>query len=105
MVNDRQNDEHALRFNRAASSAHRAARNVEWLRYAASLMLVLATVAFSILGHTSKILAVVGFSWAILSLLLLSPLARERAAEAAALQEHFDTYVYEMKWGEQKERV
>lgn len=105
MINERQNDDHAIEFNRAAASAHRAARNVEWLRYTISLILVLASVIFIFLGDTIRILAVAGFAWAMLSLLALSPAARARSSEAASVQEYFDTYVYQMKWGEQTQKV
>ncbi|MHC5704243.1 hypothetical protein HHX38_22155 [Streptomyces sp. PKU-MA01144] len=105
MINDRQNDERSLLLNKAANAAHRAAQKVEWLRYAPSLALAATAAVFAFMQKTSHVLIVAGFAWAVISFLLLSPLAKSRCGEAARLQEHFDTYVFGMEWTERAEKV
>jgi hypothetical protein len=105
LINDRQNDERGLLLNKAANAAHRSAQKVEWLRYAPSLALAATAATFALLQRTSQILIIAGFVWAVISFLLLSPLAKSRCSEAARLQEHFDSYVFDIEWTERAEKV
>ncbi|WP_338687030.1 S-4TM family putative pore-forming effector [Streptomyces acidiscabies] len=105
LIKDRQNDERGLLLNKAANAAHRSAQKVEWLRYAPSLALAATAVVLACLQKTSQILIVAGFAWALISVLLLSPLAKLRCGEAAKLQEHFDTYVFCMDWAERESKA
>ncbi|MFF7951618.1 S-4TM family putative pore-forming effector [Streptomyces griseorubiginosus] len=104
-INERQKDDRGLLLHTAVIAAHRAAQKIEWLRYTPSLLIAVAGATFSCLQRTNTALLVISFAWAILSTLLLAPLVKQRSSEAARLQEHFDTHVFDMEWSERGEKV
>jgi hypothetical protein len=105
LINERQNDDRGLLLNKAVNAAHHSARRVEWLRYVPSLALAVAAAVFACLEKTNPALIIAGFVWALVSTVVLAPLAKLRCAEAAKLQEHFDTYVFGMGWDEKNDKV
>ncbi|MEU3853088.1 S-4TM family putative pore-forming effector [Streptomyces sp. NPDC029554] len=104
-INERQKDDRGLLLHTAVIAAHRAAQRIEWLRYTPSLLIAVVGAVFACLQRTNTVLIIISFVWAVLSTLLLAPLVKQRSTEAARLQEHFDTYVFEMEWSERGEKV
>jgi hypothetical protein len=93
-IAERQNSEYALRLNKASRVINQVAVRIEAVRGALSLLLVVVAIVFAALGRTEPALAVAGFVWALVSTVVIVPWSKQASSEAAAVQEHFDTYVF-----------
>jgi hypothetical protein len=97
-IAERQNSEYALRLNKASRVINQTAVRIEAVRGALSLLLVVVAIVFAALGRTEPALAVAGFVWALVSTVVIVPWSKQVSSEAAAVQEHFDTYVFALPW-------
>jgi SMODS-associating 4TM effector domain len=97
-IAERQNSEYALRLNKASRVINQTAVRIEAVRGALSLLLVVVAIVFAALGRTEPALAVAGFVWALVSTVVIVPWSKQASSESAAVQEHFDTYVFALPW-------
>ncbi|MGW2397039.1 S-4TM family putative pore-forming effector [Kitasatospora sp. NPDC001664] len=96
-INVRQNETKSIDLLKASSVAYRRIKMLEGARYLASSLLALAGIGVSFAKITVPAISIAGAVWAAISALLIAPLLRTKAAEAAEIQEKFDCYVYQIK--------
>ncbi|MCR3747239.1 S-4TM family putative pore-forming effector [Lentzea californiensis] len=97
-INARQNDDQAISLLKCSRVSNTTPTRIEAVRTLGSIALVVITIVYAILGRTEPILALSGALWALISTLGLAQWSKQKALEAATIQEHFDTYVFELPW-------
>jgi SMODS-associating 4TM effector domain len=97
-ISERQNDPDALDLQRAAAASHRRGQRLEALRTSVSLLLAAASVLATLVTAVAPIITVLGFAWALTASLVVDGAFKREARRAAAIQEAFDTGLYQMSW-------
>jgi hypothetical protein len=97
-ISERQNDPDALDLQRAAFASHRRGQHLEALRTSVSLLLAAASVLATLVTLVAPIITVLGFAWALTASLVIDGAIKRETRRAAAIQEAFDTRLYQMNW-------
>ncbi|MEY9812142.1 S-4TM family putative pore-forming effector [Streptomyces albogriseolus] len=104
-INSRQNSERSINLIKAFSATYAHIKRYEAARYFGSFMIATASIFMAAIQKTSPILVAIGVGWALTSSIALAQLARRWATEGATIQEHFDTYLYDMEWKSGRSKV
>ncbi|MER6244070.1 S-4TM family putative pore-forming effector [Streptomyces griseorubiginosus] len=104
-INSRQNSERSINLIKAFSAAYAHIKRYEAARYFGSFIIAAASIFMAAMQKTSPVLVAIGVGWALTSSIALAQLARRWATEGATIQEHFDTYLYDMEWKSGRSKV
>lgn len=98
-INSRQGTDRGLLLQRASDASHQRAYQVERLRILVSLAFVAAALVATLFPPAAPVLAIAGGAWAVLSF-VLSGVTQKETRTAATIQHEFDTWLFDLPWGD-----